>query len=79
MLALAPVLKLSAKADMAHFLLVWMPAKMTNSSSRAYKYMKTSFELSLTGFSLLLLAPLPGTRASLMLSLCAPSQVDLTH
>eukprot|EP00983_Pelagomonas_calceolata_P074150 1152439-Pelagomonas_calceolata.AAC.1 len=37
MLALAYVLNPSATADMAHPLLVWMPAEMRDSSSRAYK------------------------------------------
>eukprot|EP00983_Pelagomonas_calceolata_P048309 1141007-Pelagomonas_calceolata.AAC.4 len=74
MLALAPVLKPSANGDMNHPLLVWMPAKMRDSSSRAYKSLKTSLELSLTGFSLMVLAPLPSTRSALMLSLCGPSQ-----
>eukprot|EP00983_Pelagomonas_calceolata_P013328 425816-Pelagomonas_calceolata.AAC.1 len=37
MLALAPVLKLSEKADMARSLSVWMPASQNDSSSRAYK------------------------------------------
>eukprot|EP00983_Pelagomonas_calceolata_P004928 161671-Pelagomonas_calceolata.AAC.1 len=62
------------EADMAHPLLVWMPAEMRDSSNRAYKSLKTYLELSLTGFSLPVLAPPPGTRAALMLSLCALSQ-----
>eukprot|EP00983_Pelagomonas_calceolata_P015965 506274-Pelagomonas_calceolata.AAC.1 len=35
-------------ADMAHPLLVWMPAVMRDSSNRAYKSLKTSLKLSLT-------------------------------
>eukprot|EP00983_Pelagomonas_calceolata_P005725 188375-Pelagomonas_calceolata.AAC.1 len=61
---------------MAHPLLVWMPAKMRGSSSRAYKSLKISPELFLPGFSQWTLAPLPGTKAALMLSLCAPSRAD---
>eukprot|EP00983_Pelagomonas_calceolata_P016337 516379-Pelagomonas_calceolata.AAC.1 len=76
MLALAPVLKPSAKADVAHPLLVWTPAKMRDSSGRAYESLKTSPKLSLTGFSLQILALLPDTKAALMLSLCAPSLAD---
>eukprot|EP00983_Pelagomonas_calceolata_P074313 1152508-Pelagomonas_calceolata.AAC.1 len=51
MLPLAPVSKPSTKADMTHPLLVWMPAKMRDPLSGAYKFLKTSPELSLTGFS----------------------------
>eukprot|EP00983_Pelagomonas_calceolata_P051519 1142451-Pelagomonas_calceolata.AAC.1 len=77
MLALAPVLRPSAKADMAHPSLVWMPAKMRDSSSRAYKSLKTSPKLSLAGFFLLVLDPLTGTKAALMLSLCALPQLGV--
>eukprot|EP00983_Pelagomonas_calceolata_P035909 1124303-Pelagomonas_calceolata.AAC.1 len=56
---------------------------MRDSSSRAYKSLNTSFESSLTGFSLLVLAPLSGTRAALMLSFVRsipgrPSHIDPT-
>eukprot|EP00983_Pelagomonas_calceolata_P098563 1158365-Pelagomonas_calceolata.AAC.17 len=68
---LAPVSKPSAKADMAHPSMVWMPAKMKNSWNRALKSLKTYPELSLTGSSLMVMAPLPGTKAALMLSLCS--------
>eukprot|EP00983_Pelagomonas_calceolata_P037662 1136454-Pelagomonas_calceolata.AAC.1 len=40
------------------------------------RFLKRSQELSLFGFSLLVLAPLPGTKVALMLSLCAPSQAN---
>eukprot|EP00983_Pelagomonas_calceolata_P042949 1138715-Pelagomonas_calceolata.AAC.1 len=80
MLALASVLKPSAKADMAHPLLEWMPAEMRGSWSRTLKSLKTYLKLSLLGpvigFSLTVLAPLPGTKGTLMLSLCTLSQAD---
>eukprot|EP00983_Pelagomonas_calceolata_P056760 1144741-Pelagomonas_calceolata.AAC.3 len=45
---------------------------------QGYKSLNTSPELSLTGFSLMVLAPLPDTMAALILSLCALSQAA-TH
>eukprot|EP00983_Pelagomonas_calceolata_P089132 1157280-Pelagomonas_calceolata.AAC.13 len=66
---------------MARPLLVWMPAEMRDSSSRAYTSLKTSPKLSLTGFSLLVLAPLPGTEVALMLVHSIPgrpSHIDPT-
>eukprot|EP00983_Pelagomonas_calceolata_P125700 1161229-Pelagomonas_calceolata.AAC.9 len=60
---------------MAHPFLVWMPAEMRDSWNRTLKSLKTS-KLSLTGLSLMVLVPLPGTKTALMLSLCALSQAD---
>eukprot|EP00983_Pelagomonas_calceolata_P012264 391892-Pelagomonas_calceolata.AAC.1 len=74
MLALASVLKPLAKAGLAHYLLVWIPAVIGASWIRGYKSQKTSHKPFQTGYFLIIrtmmvLAPLPGTRAALMLSL----------
>eukprot|EP00983_Pelagomonas_calceolata_P010164 330608-Pelagomonas_calceolata.AAC.1 len=57
---------------MAHPLLVWMPAKMRNSSSGAYKSLITSPELSLTGFSIL-------TSLFMLQLICSSRQVQLRN
>eukprot|EP00983_Pelagomonas_calceolata_P000435 15040-Pelagomonas_calceolata.AAC.1 len=49
---------------------------MRDSWIRAYKSLKLSHELFQPGFSLMVLAPLPVTKATLLLSLCALSQAD---
>eukprot|EP00983_Pelagomonas_calceolata_P022834 718556-Pelagomonas_calceolata.AAC.2 len=54
-----------------------MPAEMRDSWNRAYKFLERSSRLPLTGFYIMVLALLLGTKATLMLSLCALSQADL--
>jgi hypothetical protein len=61
---------------MAHPSLAWMAAIMTDFWIKAYKSLKTPHELFQIGFSQMALPHLLGTKAALMLFLCAPSQAD---